>query len=72
MGAIDRRPDLLDAAINELARLLGSGQREEAKAMLAEFVEDAIDAAVADAVIDQDDGVRIPLDEVLRKHGLEG
>ena len=72
MGAIDRRPDLFDTALDEIAELLGSGRREEARAMLSEFVEDAVDAALADAAISQDDGTRIPLDQVLKTHGLEG
>lgn len=72
MGAIDRRPDRLDTTLDQIADLLSSGRREEARAALAEFVEDAVDAALADAAISQDDGIRIPLEQVLKTYGLEG
>lgn len=48
MGAVDRKPDLIDTAIDRIVDLVASGRREDARGLLIELLEDAEDAAVAD------------------------
>ncbi|HEY0832976.1 MAG TPA: hypothetical protein VGE72_03615 [Azospirillum sp.] len=69
MGVIDRRPDRLDTVIDQIAELVATGRRTEARTVLADLLDDVEDAAVVRERL-ADPRPAVPLDHVKRDLGL--